>query len=231
MALLLARQLAALCILASILTGCSGSLSETIRYRLTVNVEVDGKLLSDSGVLQVKQSDTTPILGSMGGAGNEVTGEAVAIDLGSKGILFALLRGPQTGFGGSDRGAPAWLLFHTFANLSKSETGPLSKVRLLRDLRPRKVLDIDEIPMLVHFRDLNDPKSVVQDDPTDLGATLGAGVALREVVIEVTDESITTGIEAKLAWLKTIEGQLDGSRLHTGASFPNELNAYDFTRK
>ena len=123
------------------------------------------------------------------------------------------------------------MLFHAFADLSKSEKDVLSKVRLLRNLRPRKVLDVKEMPMLVHFRDLNDPRSVLQVDPAHFAATLGAGVVLREVVIEVTDETITTGIEAKLLWLKSIEGQLDGSRLHTSASFPNELNAYDFKRK
>src|SRR5437762_1764708 len=113
MALLRVRWLAPLLILGSILTGC-GSLSEAIRYRLTINVEVDGKLVSGSGVIQVKQSDTRGLFGSMGGFGSEVSGEAVVVDLGQHGVLFALLHGPKAGYG--DLGGPAWMLFHAFAD-------------------------------------------------------------------------------------------------------------------
>ncbi|PPQ20858.1 hypothetical protein CV770_03650 [Bradyrhizobium sp. AC87j1] len=140
-------------------------------------MDVDGKSVSRSGVIQVKQSDTRGLFGSMGGFGNEVSGEAVAIDLGSEGTFFALLRGPKIGLG--SLGAPAWLLFHAFADLLKTETNPLPQVRLLKEQRPHRVLHRDEIPMLVRFRDLNDPKSVEQVDPANLAATFGSRVVLR----------------------------------------------------
>ncbi|MBR1177259.1 hypothetical protein JQ617_25125 [Bradyrhizobium sp. KB893862 SZCCT0404] len=204
-------------------------LSETVRYRLTFEVDLDGSSVSASGVIQVKQSDTRPVLRSMGGFGNEVTGEAVVVDLGPRGTFFSLLRGPKVGFG--SLGAPAWLLFHAFADLLKSETDPLPKVRLLKELRPRRTLHADEIPMLVRFRDLNDPKSVEQVDPANLVRTFGSGIVLREVVIEVTNDPITVGIDTKLPWLKTIKTQLDGDRLYSGATLANELNAQDFDRR
>ena len=194
-----------------------------------LDVDVDGTSVSGSGVIQVKQSDTRPLFKSMGGFGNEVVGEAVVIDLGSRGTFFALLRGPKIGLG--SLGAPAWLLFHVFADLLNSEKDPLPKVRLLKELRPRRTLGVDEIPMLVRFRDLNDPQSVEQIDPTNLAASFGSGIALRDVVIEVTNDPITVGIETKLPWLKTIKTQLDGDRLHSGATLANELNAYDFDRR
>lgn len=228
MALLRVRWLAALWILASILTGCGGSLSETIRYRLTINVEVDGKLVSGSGVIQVKQSDTRGLFGSMGGFGNEVSGKAVVVDLGPHGTLFALLRGPKAGYG--DLGGPAWMLLHAFADLLKSETDPLPRVRLLREQRPRRVLKVDEIPMLVEFRDLDDPKSVEQIDPRNLAATFGSGVVLRDAVIEVTEDPLTTGIEVKLPWLTTMRTQLDGDKYHSRNTLANELSARDFYR-
>ena len=228
MALLLAKRLAALCILVSALTGC-GSLSETVRYRLTINVDVDGRLVSGSGVIQVKQSDMRPIFGSMGGAGSEISGEAVMVDLGSHGTLFALLHGPKAGSG--DLGGPAWMLFHVFADLLKGEIDPLPKVRLLRERRPRRVLLLDYIPMLVRFRELDDPKSVEQVDPRNLAAAFGSGVELRDAVIEVTADPVTVGVEAKLPWLKTMKTQIDGDRLYSGATLANELNAYDFHRR
>ncbi|MGY8711994.1 hypothetical protein RAD16_40215 [Bradyrhizobium sp. 18BD] len=88
MVLLRARWLVLLGIFVSILTGCGGSLSEAIRYHRTINVEVDGTRADGSGVIQVKQSDTRSLFGSMGGFGNEVRGEAVAVDLGRHGTLF-----------------------------------------------------------------------------------------------------------------------------------------------
>lgn len=122
------------------------------------------------------------------------------------------------------------MLFHVFADLLKGEIDPLPKVRLLIERRPYRVLQLDDIPMLVHFSDPNDPKSVVQVDPANLQATFGAEVVLRDVTIEVTEDPISRAVETKLPWLKTIQGQLDGSHLYTGGSFANELNAYDFYR-
>ncbi|MBR1172833.1 hypothetical protein JQ617_02600 [Bradyrhizobium sp. KB893862 SZCCT0404] len=224
-----ARWLAVLCLLGIILTACGGSFSETIRYRLTFNVDVDGSLVSGSGVIQVKQSDMRALFGSMGGTGSEVNGEAVIVNLGPRGTLFALLRGQSVGF--RTLGGPAWLLFHAFADVHKREAEPLPKVQLLKEQRPRRVLRVDEIPMLVHFRDLDDPKSVEQVEPANLAAAFGPGVALREAVIEVTDDPVTVGIENKLPWLKKLNGQLDGDRLHHGATLSNDLNRYDFYQR
>lgn len=227
MALRRVRWLTGLLILGSLLTGC-GSLSETIRYRLTINVEVDGKLVSGSGVIQVKQADTRGLFGSMGGFGNEVSGEAIVVDLGPHGVLFALLHGPKAGYG--DLGGPAWMLFHAFADLLKIETDPLPQMRLLREHHPRRVLEVDEIPMLVKFRDLDDPKSVEQIEPGNLAATFGSGIALRDAVIEVTEAPLTTGIEVKLPWLKTMKTHLDGDQYHSRSTLANELSARDFHR-
>lgn len=228
MALLFVRRIAALCIFAGALTGC-GSLSETIRYRLTVNVDVDGRLVSGAGVIQVKQSDMRPIFGSMGGAGNEVSGEAVVVDLGAHGVFFALLHGPKLGFG--DLGRPAWMLFHAFDDLLKGELHPLPRVQLLKEKRPSRVLHIDDIPMLVRFRDLNDPTSVEQIDPRNLAGTFGPGVSLRDVVIEITDEPVTSGVDARLPWLKTMKTHLDGDQYHSRNTLANELTARDFYRR
>ncbi|WP_453945094.1 hypothetical protein [Bradyrhizobium sp. USDA 372] len=170
-----------------------------------------------------------PIFGSMGGAGNDVSGEAVVVDLGPHGTLFALLHGPKAGFG--DLGDPAGMLFRAFDDLTKGEIDPLPKVRLLRELRPRRVLHLDYIPMLVRFRDLDDPKSVEQIDPGNLAATFGSGVSLRDVVIEVTQDPLTAGIEAKLPWLKTMKTHLDGNQYHSRNTLANELTARDFYRR
>jgi hypothetical protein len=49
--------------------------------------------------------------------------------------------------------------------------------------------------MLVTFKDINDPRSVVQVRPDDLEAAFGPGVRLGRVTIEATRHAVTTGIE------------------------------------
>jgi hypothetical protein len=63
--------------------------SATVRYRLTWEADVDGKTVTGSGVIQVMRQDTTAIE-ALGGYGAVIKGEAVVLDLGSRGQLFAL---------------------------------------------------------------------------------------------------------------------------------------------
>jgi hypothetical protein len=72
--------------------------------------------------------------------------------------------------------------------------------RLARMRGPRRIAPTD-LPDLVTFADINDPKSVVEVNPNDLQATLGKNVTWNEITLEMTDEPITTGIRAKLPWL------------------------------
>ena len=49
-------------------------------------------------------------------------------------------------------------------------------------------------------------------DPADLAATFGAGFALREITLEVTDDAVTEGVvEGVLGWLWTHAGYLSGT--------------------
>ena len=53
----------------------------------------------------------------------------------------------------------------------------------------------EEIPMLVRFRDIDDPKSVEEVDPEDLAKSFGPGVKLARVTIEMTRDPVTKGIK------------------------------------
>lgn len=65
---------------------------------------------------------------------------------------------------------------------------------------PRSIAPND-LPDLVTFADINDPKSVIEVDPNDLQATLGPSITWNEIMLESTDEAVTKGIEQKLTWL------------------------------
>jgi hypothetical protein len=50
----------------------------------------------------------------------------------------------------------------------------------------------------VTFGDIKDPTSVARVDPDDLAASFGAGVKLKAITVEITDDAVTTGIEKRL---------------------------------
>lgn len=66
--------------------------SETLRYRLTYEVEIDGEMRAGTGVVQVRIRER-PTSWATSGIGSYVTGEATVVDLGDRRYLFSLLSG------------------------------------------------------------------------------------------------------------------------------------------
>jgi hypothetical protein len=101
---------------------------------------------------------------------------------------------------------------------------------LARMRGPRKITP-DDLPDLVTFADVNDPKSVIEVDPNDLQATLGPNITWNEITLESTDEPVTKGIELKLTWLPAyFQGnrRLDGSTHGANKELANILTWFDF---
>jgi hypothetical protein len=89
----------------------------------------------------------------------------------------------------------------------------------------------NDLPDLVTFADVNDPKSVLEVDPNDLQATLGPNLSWNEITLESTDEPITRGIEQKLTWLPRYfekNLRLDGSNHGANHELANVLSWFDF---
>lgn len=59
----------------------------------------------------------------------------------------------------------------------------------------KKVLDQSQYPTLVTFKDIRDPKTVTQVNASNLSATFGDGVTLKDITIEMTDESVTREVK------------------------------------
>lgn len=159
----------------------------------------------------------------------KLRGEAVAIDLGERGTLFALLAGYQKG---PDYGAdiPA-LVFSPTKAVMRDET-----IRYMNDLKEAKPAKLDSglYPVFVRFRDPNDPKTVemlleMKSCPDSLTKipdssmclvkdrfeeVFGDGVRLKSVTIEMTDEDVTHGVRELLPWFeerRKLPGYLGGS--------------------
>lgn len=136
-----------------------------------------------------------------------ILGEAVVVDLGERGVLFALLKGH---FLGVDHGES--IIYYVFPSGEGYTTA--EGIKYYRDLKDKKaVLEPTHYPTLVTFTDLNDPRTVkpVLEMETDgkypvkytirtdhFEELFGEGVKLKEITIEMTDEPVTHKVDKYL---------------------------------
>lgn len=209
------------------LTGCGAAGEELpiYRYRLTVEVETPEGLKTGSSVIEVRtmiagrNSIPTP-----GAIGRRARGEAVTVELGAHGTLFAILRSEE------NRGDWASGVMFGFAPdlpLTRDKDGKFdssahTKARFMAMLENRDLIEVPgqrvsgsrktkegvARPMLVRFADIADPTSVERVDPDDMAALFGQGVKLRRITVQLTDDPVTTGIGKKLSWLSNQRGSL-----------------------
>lgn len=201
------------------LAGCGDR--NSLRYKMTMEVETPQGLRSGSAVRQVRLSGG----GFMFGEGRKLwrlqQGEAVAVDLPDNQTLFALLSG---GDGDVDYAGQVPLRAGVNDSDGVIELWPNAPAtRGLKHTNPA--------PMLVKFDDIHDPKSVKWVDPADLAASFGVGVNLKRITIEKTNEPVTTGIEERLEWFADYRNlQLNGHRYNDSTEFSSSLNRLNFSQ-
>lgn len=167
--------------------------SGDLRYRLTLVAEVDGREVSGSGVVDTHWTNAGPLYGIIAFLwDSSYRGQATVLDLGERGRLFVLFRRDPYRTGDSLRhlrgslGSPSELVWRViYAAFPEEETGN-SKWIVWRAAmaKPSVAIGVDELPLVVRFRDPSDPATVERVDPRDLAATLGPGVALKRVTVE-----------------------------------------------
>ena len=164
----------------------------TYRYRMTVEVMVDGAIRSGSSVIEV-QIHTQPNLLANPTIVPKVRGEAVFVDLGGGRNVIALL---ASGRNGNDVDSPYRLVPQLFRiSYEDSDLPKLAGLRGHLDV-PEKLL-----PTLVTFTDLNDPKSARVVQPAEFAQVFGPGVRFQRAWIEMTSDSISSGIKEKFPWI------------------------------
>ncbi len=182
-----------------------GYASGSWSYKMTVEIETPEGIKTGSAVRKVSVI-RSGILTSQMLPTVKLKGEAVVVDLGARGVVFALLKGYKVG---ADYGAdiPAYMFNPERAYMSSKGIAHMSQLK-----GESKVLDPEWYPQFVWFRDINDPKTVEnllemesdgRSSPTftikkdHFAEAFGAGVKLREVTIEMTDEPVTWGVVEK----------------------------------
>ncbi len=171
-----------------------GFKNELVRYRVTVEIETPEGIKIGSAVREVGAYTEPSILPDQGGTSYNITkGEAVVVDLGQRGVVFALL--------GGDR-----------------EARVVSRAIRLEGKQLPFELQQKDYPQFVFFRDRYDPKTVepllefslcpdekklpqkIRCIKEDMFAPkLGEGVKLKSVLVEGSEAEITNGVVVQYA--------------------------------
>lgn len=164
----------------------------TYRYRMTVEVMVDGTVRAGSSVIEIR-IDKQPPVGSAPPEVSRVYGEAVLVDLGKGRNIIALL---ATGTKGEDVDYPYHVVPRLFA--LTYDDRDLSK---LSTLQGRREVPVASMPTFVTFSNLNDHKTVRLIGLGEFEQVFGPGARVTRVLVEMTSEPVTRGIEKRLPWL------------------------------
>lgn len=200
--------------------------SGTWKYKITINIETPEGIKSGSAVREVSNSaPRIKIFASLPQSHNaaSVRGEAVVIDLGDKGILFGLV---------SDRSQ-----LELYDAFSKGGATTLDGIKHLNSIPVgKKAYIVNNIPTLVRFKNISDPKSIElvhyqrYDNITNkFKETLGEGYQLSSVQVELVDEPLSNNTDGLIPvfgddfweWRKTLKSndkrKITGSNLNRGA--------------
>lgn len=204
------------------------------KYKITVEVETPEGIKTGSAVREVTNRDNTLLGEQIPSAGSRISyvkGEAVVIDLGKRGVIFALIEHGSYGE-----------LYSAFSIKNPSNsTDDFNKLKLGMVAS----LPQENWPMFVTFKDIGDPKSVLlvrgwrfnakaqkQIFVDDSKKIFGNGIVPKSITIEITDDPVTSKIEKSLVWLPTVKkGYLDGRFSGGGPELSNILHYGHFEQE
>jgi hypothetical protein len=176
------------------------------RYRLTLAIEVDGKVHTGSSVIEIIWS-TGPTLGDVGPYHPSVRGQAALIDLGERGAIITALVAPSHDERGSivwPEGVSAlWLVPFAFGKGRNNDELPQ-----LHQLSGHKDLAAENMPRLIWFANLTDPKTARRLKPSDIPSLFGSSARISAAYVEITRDPIVIDIDKKLPWYEILKRPL-----------------------
>ena len=172
----------------------------TYRYRLTVDLDVDGKSLSQSKIYQISKADSPLRKYFAFESGTEirdVEGEALYFDLGAKPLVITL-SGP------SDSKGPTSVVVLAQHMLKVNDwNSPVLQEAMKKGTKVS--VPIDKLPWMITFDDPADPNSVRLIDPDNLSAVFGRNVSVSSASLEMTTKRPSKiEIFQHLPWLRNI---------------------------
>jgi spore coat protein CotH len=166
----------------------------TYRYRMTVEVDVDGVARSASSVIQVVLQKQSSFPGPLPPFVSHVTGEAVYVDLGGKLNIIAILGG------GPGPKPDVDYPYYIVPTLIRQPVGTIEDAKKLERLRGVYGVPVALWPMFISYSNPDDPKSahtVKSQSVID-----GRVVVVKAVTIEMTADPIVWSIANRLPWIE-----------------------------
>lgn len=171
--------------------------SATVRYRVTVSIETPEGLKTGSAVREMRVATEPKIFPEQHSIHSFVYGEAVVIDLGVNGRLFAVMD------------INDYQIFYRTIPVPKYGS-IISSLHFLRNLKsgPITSVPLSARPEIIRFRDLKDPASLEmiyqvvavnvpnQSSPRyqvndNFEKIFGSGVRLKDVTLQVTTDKVS----------------------------------------
>jgi hypothetical protein len=182
-----------------------------LRYRLTLDVDVDGVTHTGSGVVEIAYQPLPDWLVNMGGGshfGGEMRGCAITVDLGERRLLFIvnsrpMLVDPKTDLPALPKLASLNMLPFIAYGLSQSydPSSGLAAVHQLQTKQGSVEVPPDGLPMVVRFRNINDGDTLEELDPRNLAAAYGPRVRLARARFEFTSDPVSSMPKTWPKWL------------------------------
>ncbi|WP_205934435.1 hypothetical protein [Rhizobium leguminosarum] len=190
---------------AILLTACQGE-TASVRYRVIAGIEVDGKPIEASTVMEVRYSRVTQSLTGAGGA-TRLYGETLSFDIPGKGAFYILPVEHEKG----GTLAPIWekailLTLGIKSSIGMLQDADFDRMKAATGRMPFRMFGGNRYPAFIAFRDEKNPKTIYEIQPRDL-AKVFPGVRFTGLDIEITDESVTSKIRDRLPWLNTPVGK------------------------
>ena len=149
--------------------------SYSFHYKITVEIETPEGIKSGSAVREVTVS-RQPKIGDAPSVIFDVRGEAVAVDLGQRGVVFSLINWD------SDRD-----VYYALNTMDKNKLKVGMKAILPNN---------PYFPQFVTFTDLNDPTTLLRLSYGDLSEVFGEGIKTKRVIVEITDDPVEYKIDS-----------------------------------
>ena len=244
------RTVFAVLCLGVVLAYCQDTRSATVRYRVIATVEVDGKPVEKSTVMEIKyrtvdDPNVNWFIWAVTGMSRTVTyteqyGEALIIDLGDRGTAFLLptTYSPysSTGRGHFGSGFYDTSLLITFGitnKLLRLDANDYARLRNVKGRFPLKTRHPDVHPAMAALLNEKYPQTIFQVDPYNMEASF-SGVRLVGIDIEITKDPVTSKLRQRLPWLMGRRGKLAADHstpvipLKTGDRFVTAIQEHDF---
>ncbi len=173
-------------------------------FRMTVAIETPDGVKSGSSVYSVSAGGRPKLTAEEASRSMAVKGEAVAVDLPDGKTLFALLK--TNAHFGDMSGLSMTALDPTFKSSRYDTVGTARRISERIGVKESAEVSLSDYPILVTFANINDPKSIERVESADLAATFGDQVKFKSIVVEITDDPVTTGLKKRFSWWSDVKG-------------------------